>query len=124
MLQRSENSMTKPSIFLLLLCLPLLFILGAKPVRQTEAKELVAAFVEALNYGDAAHLKAFAEKWCTNRVSPDERATRLKGISQDGAPFKFMRMEKSGANQIIVILEDKRSEQVGLKIDLSPEGKY
>jgi CubicO group peptidase (beta-lactamase class C family) len=84
---------------------------------------LATAFLDALNQGDEAHLKAFVEKWCTDRVPPTERVTRFKNIASQGAPFKLISVEAKPA-QLIVVLVDRNQQKLGIKIGLSADGKY
>jgi CubicO group peptidase (beta-lactamase class C family) len=101
----------------------LLFLL-AMPVLACQASSSLATdFVNALNQGDDAHLTAFVEKWCTTSLPVKDRVERLKNISSQGAPFKILKVQAM-PNSIGLMLQDKNGEQLGIKIDLSPDGKY
>lgn len=106
--------------------LPFLFALVAlcgfpRPAIQTPP--LVAAFVEAMNQGDDAHLTTFVKQWCSDSIPVADRVSRLKNIAQQGAPFTVMNVEAT-KSRITVVLKDKNGEQLGLRIELTADGKY
>lgn len=106
--------------------LPFLFALIALcgfPGPGIQTAPLVTAFVEAMNHGDDAHLTAFVKQWCSDSIPVADRVSRLKNIAQQGAPFTVVDVDAT-KSRITLVLKDKNGEQLGLRIELTADGKY
>lgn len=103
--------------------LSLLLLLICAALSPAQNSPLVDAFVEALNKGDEQSITAFVKQWCSDSLPVADRVTRLKGIADQGAPFKVLSVVR-GPSNVTVVLEDKNRERLGLKIELTRDGKY
>src|ERR1044072_618665 len=101
----------------------LFLVLIGSALAPAQQSPLVDAFVAALNKGDEESIGAFVREWCSKSLPAADRVARLKGIAEQGAPFKLISVANVPA-QLTVVLEDRNKEKLGLKIELTRDGKY
>ena len=86
------------------------------------ASDLVTALIDALNGTDAQRV-AFVRERMTPGPAPEARAERMKGLVEQGAPFRLVRvLEARGPNEIRAIVADGHGMNLGFLLQIA-DGK-
>ena len=96
-------------------------LLSVPPAFASSGSALIEALVAALNQGDEAGLRAFAEQHASKDVPAAERAQRMKALSARGAPFKLVRITKDEQHQLRGTLSDKEGQILGFVLELTSD---
>ncbi len=86
--------------------------------RQMTSKILLSQFLEAVNSRDESRIRGFLEKNAAGNVPIEQRVARIRGMAENGAPFKIVQPGTEVGDSLRAIIEDKNGRKLGLIMDL------
>ncbi len=108
-----------------LLCVSLARALDAPTLPDTPPARCARAFVEMLNSGTEASVRAFEGAWASRSrlkaASIDDRVPRLASIHKEAAPVTIQSFEGASETGITLIVQNGAGERVEMEFRLSAE---
>ncbi|MEI8283042.1 MAG: serine hydrolase domain-containing protein, partial [Armatimonadota bacterium] len=87
------------------------------------AANLIEQLVAALNSKDGSGLEPFLKEHASSAVPVADRLERMKGLAEQGAPFKIVKMIPSGPSELKALITDKGGMELGLKMTLTKDAE-
>jgi hypothetical protein len=96
-----------------------------KPLVQAAPVEasLLEQLIDALNSANGAGLEAFVKEHASSAVPVADRVERMKGLVEQGAPFKIVKLLPAGPNELKAVVSDKNGMQLSFRVTLTTDAK-